>query len=131
MGDCWERLIRSVRHAFNATVGKTTLDDFELMIVFSEVEAMVNNRPLTKASEDPNDMTLLTPSICYSLVQHAHHRLSALRPTSIAVAGDTFNIWRTNSGDVGGPSICHRLNTVASGSPHHPTRTLGSGPCHG
>ena len=67
MGDCWERLIRSVRHAFNATVGKTTLDDFELMTVFSEIEAMVNNHPLTKASEDPNDMTLLTPNILLQL----------------------------------------------------------------
>ena len=67
MGGSWERLIRSVRRAFNATVGKTTLDDFELMTVFSEIEAMVNNRPLTKASEDSNDMTPLTPSILLQL----------------------------------------------------------------
>ena len=33
-----------------------------LSMLLCEVEAQVNNRPLTKVSEDPNDVAVLTPS---------------------------------------------------------------------
>ena len=62
MGGAWERLIRSVRRVFNAVVRNTVLDDDELSTVFCEVEAIVNNRPITKVSDDMHDAEPLTPS---------------------------------------------------------------------
>ena len=67
MGGVWERLIRSVRRSFNAVVRGTTLDDYELQTVMCEIEAVVNNRPITKVSDDKNDEEPLTPSHLLSL----------------------------------------------------------------
>ena len=55
MGGVWERLIRSVRRVFNAVVRNTVLSDEELSTILCEVEAVVNNRPITKVSDDTHD----------------------------------------------------------------------------
>ena len=62
MGGVWERLIRSVRRVFNAVVRNTVLSDEELSTILCEVEAVVNNRPITKVSDDTHDDGPLTPS---------------------------------------------------------------------
>lgn len=62
MGGIWERLIRSVRRAFNAVVRNTRLDDYELQTIMCEIEAVINNRPITKVSDDQKDAEPLTPS---------------------------------------------------------------------
>ncbi|KAK7896434.1 hypothetical protein WMY93_021759 [Mugilogobius chulae] len=61
-GGVWERLIRSVRSVLTSVVGQQTLDDEGLLTVFCEVEAILNDRPLTKVSDDPNDLEALTPN---------------------------------------------------------------------
>ena len=38
------------------------LSDEDLTTIFCEVESILNNRPITKVSSDPNDMTALTPN---------------------------------------------------------------------
>ena len=62
-GGVWERLIRSVRKHFRLVVGETKLDDFELVTFAAEVERILNDRPLTDVSTDPDDLTALTPSM--------------------------------------------------------------------
>ena len=42
IGGVWERLIRSVRRAFNAITRNVTLDDYELQTLMCEIEAVVN-----------------------------------------------------------------------------------------
>ena len=63
MGGVWERMVRSVKTALNAIVldEMTFLNDFSLMTILSEVEALVNSRPLTPVSDDIN-MEALTPN---------------------------------------------------------------------
>ena len=39
-----------------------TVDDEALNTTFCEVEAMLNDRPLTPSSDDPNDLEALTPN---------------------------------------------------------------------
>lgn len=59
-GGVWERLIRSVRSVLTSVVGHQLLDEEGLQTLFCEVEAILNDRPITKVSEDPNDSEALT-----------------------------------------------------------------------
>ncbi len=61
-GGAWERLIHSIRKVLNSTLRLKTLDEEGLNTVLCEVEAILNSRPITKASTDPNDLTALTPN---------------------------------------------------------------------
>jgi hypothetical protein len=62
MGGVWERQIRTVRKSLNAIMKEQVLDDEQLDTLFCEVEAIVNNRPITPVSTDPKDDEPLTPS---------------------------------------------------------------------
>ncbi|KAK7896104.1 hypothetical protein WMY93_021429 [Mugilogobius chulae] len=61
-GGVWERLIKSVKKILNTTVNLQTLDEEGLHTLLCEAEAIVNSRPITKASSDPNDLEMLTPN---------------------------------------------------------------------
>ncbi|KAM4533987.1 uncharacterized protein steap2 isoform 2-T3 [Odontesthes bonariensis] len=61
-GGVWERLIRSVRWVLNALTHQQPLTDEGLQTLFCEVEAILNNRPITTASSDPFDLEPLTPN---------------------------------------------------------------------
>lgn len=64
MGGVWERQIRSIRSILAALMrehGKM-LDDESLRTLLVEVECIINSRPLTFPSSDPNDLNPLTPS---------------------------------------------------------------------
>jgi hypothetical protein len=61
-GGVWERMIRSVRKVMRAIAGERPLDDFALMSLLTEVERILNDRPMTPTSDDPNDLSVLTPS---------------------------------------------------------------------
>lgn len=54
-GGTWERLIMSVRKVLNSTLKAQNLDE-GLHTVLCEVEAIINSRPITKASTDPYDL---------------------------------------------------------------------------
>lgn len=61
-GGVWERQILTVRKIFNSVLNQQILDDEGLHTVLCEVEAIINDRPITKASDDPNDLEPLTPN---------------------------------------------------------------------
>lgn len=61
-GGVWERLIRSVRKVLNSTLRTQNLDEETLHTVLCEVESILNSRPITKESLDPNDLEALTPN---------------------------------------------------------------------
>ena len=61
-GGVWERQIRTVRQVMTSIIREQALTDEGLRTLFCEVEAIVNSRPLTKTSEDPNDFEALTPN---------------------------------------------------------------------
>lgn len=58
----WERQIRSVRKILNSVVKQQALDEEGLQTLMCEVEAIINSRPLTRVSDDPNDLEPLTPN---------------------------------------------------------------------
>ena len=61
-GGAWERLIRSTRRILLGLTKEQVLDDDGLSTLLAEVESVLNGRPLTKSSSDPQDLTCLTPN---------------------------------------------------------------------
>ena len=61
-GGVWERCIRTVRKVLNAICKEQTMDDEALSTLMCEVETIINGRPITKVSDDPNDFEALTPN---------------------------------------------------------------------
>ncbi|XP_003370071.1 conserved hypothetical protein [Trichinella spiralis] len=61
-GGYWERLVRSMKNALRKVLGKALLRSWELHTVLCELEARINDRPLTLLSEVPHDCAPLTPA---------------------------------------------------------------------
>lgn len=61
-GGVWERMIRLVRRVLSSVLRQQKLDDDGLHTVFCEAEAILNDRPITKLSDDANDLEPLTPN---------------------------------------------------------------------
>ena len=61
-GGVWERLIRLVKKILYSILKEQTLDDEALQTAFCEVEAIMNDRPITTVTNDPNDLEPLTPN---------------------------------------------------------------------
>ena len=61
-GGIWERQIRSVRKILKSVLKEQVVDDEALQTLFCEVEAIINDRPITKSSDDANDLEALTPN---------------------------------------------------------------------
>jgi len=61
-GGVWERLIRSVRKAMNSVIREKNLDDDGFHTLMCEIEMILNDRPITMNSDDPNNLEALTPN---------------------------------------------------------------------
>lgn len=61
-GGVWERLIRMVRNVLRSVLNQQVLDDEGLQTLICEVEAILNDRPITTLSDDPMDLEALTPN---------------------------------------------------------------------
>ncbi|MEL7342708.1 MAG: hypothetical protein AAGM67_19645, partial [Bacteroidota bacterium] len=70
---------------FTAILKEQTLTDEALHTLFCEVEAIINGRPLTKISEDNNDVGVLTPN--HILL----HRPNSRFPPGIFKKADTYS----------------------------------------
>ncbi|XP_042228977.1 uncharacterized protein LOC121871003 [Homarus americanus] len=77
-GGVWERQIRTVKKVLQAIVGSQVLDDERLQTLFCEVEAIVNERPITPVPNTPNEPKALTPADLLHLGQKDHGATFAL-----------------------------------------------------
>lgn len=62
MGGAWERLVRSVKTALAAVLNERNPPEEVLHTLMTEVEHIVNSRPLTPVSMEPDDEESLTPN---------------------------------------------------------------------
>ena len=62
MGGVWERMIRSVRKILRALLGEQLVSDESLRTMMTEVQSILNSRPLTPVSSDPKDLEPITPN---------------------------------------------------------------------
>ena len=62
MGGFYERLVGLTKRALRKAVGKTCLTENQLITILTEIEAVVNSRPLVYVDDDINSIHVLTPS---------------------------------------------------------------------
>ena len=62
-GGAWERMVGAIKRVMKAVLSPSArLTDEILETVFCEIESILNGRPMTKLSSDPNDVSPLTPN---------------------------------------------------------------------
>ncbi|XP_057329785.1 uncharacterized protein LOC130670399 [Microplitis mediator] len=61
MGGKWEAAVKSVKHHLQRTISDTLLTFEDFSTFLAQVEAVLNSRPLSALSDDPEDISALTP----------------------------------------------------------------------
>ncbi|GBO05356.1 hypothetical protein AVEN_94134-1 [Araneus ventricosus] len=61
-GGFWERLMRSIKEPLRKTLGRALLTLEELSTILTEIESVINNRPITYDSDELDEPRALTPS---------------------------------------------------------------------
>ena len=61
-GGWWERMVRSVKLALKKCIGARLITREELTTLLSEIENIVNSRPLTQVSDGIDDQRPITPN---------------------------------------------------------------------
>ena len=60
-GGLWEAAVKSAKYHLRRVMGDHTLTFEELSTLLCQIEACLNSRPLTPLSDDPSDLSSLTP----------------------------------------------------------------------
>ena len=61
MGGKWEAVVKSIKFHLRRTIGATLLTFEASATLLSQIEGLLNSRPLEPFSEDPEDINALTP----------------------------------------------------------------------
>lgn len=60
-GGLWEAAVKSMKHHLRRVIGSQILTQEEFYTCLTEIEAILNSRPLVAASEDPGDLSIISP----------------------------------------------------------------------
>ncbi|GFU03961.1 integrase catalytic domain-containing protein [Trichonephila clavipes] len=73
-GGFWKRLIGLLKRILRKVLGRTSLDYQEIETVLCDCESLLNSRPLTYVSDDPNDLCPLTPDLFLKEIRNSSTR---------------------------------------------------------
>lgn len=96
-GGLWEAAVKSVKYHLVRIIGKSSYTFEQLSTLLARVEACLNSRPLTALTDDPNDLTALTPahflgvSPAMSLLDEANQQSSDPEGN---ISASTKEIWK-------------------------------------
>ncbi|XP_044591438.1 uncharacterized protein LOC123269639 [Cotesia glomerata] len=62
MGGKWEAAVKSLKHHLTRTIGESSLTFEEFTTFLTQVEAILNSRPMEALSDDPQDLILIVRS---------------------------------------------------------------------
>lgn len=62
VGNAWERLLRVVKGCLFKSIGRKKLEFFEFSSLLTDIQNVINNRPLTYRDSDPNNIDVITPN---------------------------------------------------------------------
>ncbi|XP_071629537.1 uncharacterized protein [Temnothorax longispinosus] len=60
-GGIWEASVKSLKQHMRRVIGSRTLSRAEFVTLLCKIEACLNSRPITALSDDPTDLSALTP----------------------------------------------------------------------
>ncbi|XP_011687417.1 PREDICTED: uncharacterized protein LOC105449732 [Wasmannia auropunctata] len=89
-GGLWEAAVKSLKHHLRRVIGDSKLTYEEMSTFLSQTEACLNSRPLQPLTDDPEDLTALTPG--HFLVGAA--LLSVPEPTLVDVPVNRLSRWQ-------------------------------------
>ncbi|XP_011859397.1 PREDICTED: uncharacterized protein LOC105556896 [Vollenhovia emeryi] len=61
-GGLWEAAVKTMKRHLKRTIGEASLTVSEMITVLTQIEAIMNSRPITPLSDDPRDLEALTPA---------------------------------------------------------------------
>jgi hypothetical protein len=93
MGGCWERHIRSVRKILKGLCNEQKLTDETLLTLLTQVEGIMNSRPITTVSDDPDCIEPLSPSQLLTL------KRPQVQPVDVFVKQDVYARRLAGDGD--------------------------------
>ena len=116
-GGIWERCIRTVRKILHALLQEQIADDQRLVTFMCEVENIMNSRPITPVSSDPNNMEPPTPSHLLFLKSEVTLPPSLFKKEDLfsSCTGSKYNILRIFSGEDGAGNTFPFWNLDKSG----------------
>lgn len=62
LGGIWESCVKSIKYHLNRVMNNISFTFEQMSTILTQIEAILNSRPLYPASEDPNDLNPITPS---------------------------------------------------------------------
>ncbi|XP_062704313.1 uncharacterized protein LOC134286676 [Aedes albopictus] len=90
-GGLWESAVKSFKTLLKRTIGARTLQYDEFQTLLTQIEAILNSRPLTPVSNDPSDYEALTPG--HFLIQRP---LAAIpEPNLDGLPENRLSAWQT------------------------------------
>ena len=105
-GGLWEAGIKSVKHHLRTTMKAHILHLENFLTLLAQIESILNSRPLLPSSDDPNDMTVITPAHflvgrplsvpSFSSSKELKHRKAALKDLQQmdTMKQNFWSIWR-------------------------------------
>ena len=62
MEGAWESIVKLTKEALRIATNDRPMYEDSLLIFITETESVLNSRPLTSVTDDPNDYNVLTPN---------------------------------------------------------------------